>query len=216
MPYTRKTTYRKKRTFRKRGLNRSQYAATKRIVKKQLDKEVENKQRFINDPSTSITTTMSPSNLTVGIPQGIYANYRIGDSIRMKRITGKITFFNSATVPIWVRCVLLRTIASNYTPTAAELFFYPGYEITSPINWVKQPGKYRVVWDKTISVGETNSYEQQRLVRFSHVCKGLTKWDRDASPGPYGTTGHYIMCFVADAASGLTANISYYMSYEDA
>jgi len=212
MPYKRTKS---KRTFKKRRQN-PKSKQIRRIVKNEIDKEIENKVLFANHQNITIDNTLSTAvSTTTGISQGTTVLNRIGDKISAKRwsFQGKITKHASATTGSCVRMIVVRSISPEITFTADMFWFYNGtvgYEITSPINYPEKIGRYQILRDRVFNL---NTEKNQIYFKFSLNINKPVYWDRSGNTAK----GHLYVFFISDEAVN-TPTIDYatYFSFQDA
>lgn len=221
MPYTKSYSRRRRPTYRRRGatrkpLNYRQARATKRIVRKELDKKIENKYTF-QSITNSVGTALDTNSMTRGtdlIPQGTARNERIGNKIMLRRLTirGKLVLAASDSLSR-IRLMIVRCIKDNYTPTLADLVHddTATYSILSPPNYVLMKGKYQILYDRRWHLDD--AFQDSTDFNISLRLNRPVYYD-DA-----GNTikGAIVMCFWADDGTyDITAAYTSYLSYEDA
>jgi len=219
MPYSK--GYRKpyKKTYRKRynkgRLSRPQYNATKRIVKKELDKEIENKQLFINNSTNSITDTGTAFSMTSTLSQGFDAADRLGDAVTAKRLTTYFNIRNNDTFSRIVRCILIKTIGPEITWTKSLLFYYSGSqtEVNSPINWPEMSGRGKILYDKRVVISAQAEVGYEKCWKHSIKLNHRVNYDRSGNT----QRGQLVWFIISDdTAGGNTLNMTHMLSYQDA
>lgn len=222
MPYAR--TYKKgyNKTYKKRTRKAMPYRqakATKAIVRKELDKNIENKFVF-NSASDVVATTLTSQTFASGaggspnIAQGTTRLTRIGNKIMIKRLTvkGKIVIPVGDTVSR-VRIMIIRTVGSGYTPAMGDLVYYTSstYSIQSPVNYAEKSGKFQVLYDKVFvldeAVGESKNFY------FSKNINKVKLYDDSGND----LKGEIHICYWTDEGTyPATVTWASYLSYEDA
>lgn len=192
-----------------------QEKATKAIVRKELDKSIENKYVFANG-ANAIGTGLSVYNMTSNttISAGTGRSQRVGNMITVKSVTirGKIVLA-AADALSRIRIMIVRTTSSGYTPILSDLVYYDTstYQIQSPPNYVEMKGKYQILYDKRFVLDEVNGDSKDW---YFHKKINKKCWYDDA-----GNTlkGHIWLChFADDGTYNITNTWGSYLSFEDA
>lgn len=164
----RKVVYRKRnKKPRSANLAPKTANAVKKIVKYELNKETEDKQYVVGVTTQAYfgTTAQATANMKAMVTpaQGIADNQRIGDTLRLKKIQLRISFFNNngATSNIYNFCRLVifqyKSPISAVAPDMANMFLTGAG--TGQVNIYSQPNRdnketYHILYDKVfLTVG---------------------------------------------------------------
>lgn len=210
-----RVTAKTSRRRRKNNTGKVTRPVVRAIVKSQLERAIENKMAFQNQPNTTIDDTLYVASATANLAQGTAANQRIGDSVRSKKLSIRMNMkMNSASVETSIRFVVWIGLAPEVTYNSGLLFFYngiPGYEITSPINWPESSGRFRILFDKVFTLSAANNPSIN--YRKSFMLRNLTKWDRAANTA----RGQVYYGFISDESVNTpTIDFAHLYQYEDA
>lgn len=207
--------YRRVKRVQKRRAPANQKAIRK-VVRRELDKAIEDKMVFSNDPNNAISNVLTVYSPTSPLIQGTSALTRIGDSITLKTLELHLNIRQAAAATSSsVRLLVFWGKAPEVTYTNALLFFYngtSGYEITSPINYPESHGRFQIIYDKIFTM--TDVMVDHINWRKKFKLGGRKCWyDRS---GNTGTNQLYYILVSDEATNTPTVDVAHMLKYEDA
>lgn len=209
MPYRRPANKRRRR-------KPANQKAIRKVVRKELDKAIEDKMLFSNDPNNSVSNVITVFTPTSGIPQGTTAITRIGDAISLKSFELRLNLQQSGVATrTSVRLLVFWGKAPEVTYTNALLFFYNGtvgYEIVSPINIPESHGRFQIIYDKVFTLtaaGNTCINWKKKFKLGGRKCW----WDRS---GNTATNQLYYILVSDETVNTPVVDCAHLLKFEDA
>lgn len=222
MPYRRKGTYTKKRTYRKRGVNSQTRRIARQEAKKVVAKEIESKiydgstaDVGVDYSGTSAVWSMTADPVAgTAMTQGISDYQYLGSKINPTHLTVRGLWTHVATENNMVRVILVQVIVSG-TPTLANLLESVG-NIRAPLSPYDRTynDTYRVLADRMYTTNDQRPIVPFKIkvpgkkLRFIHFADGSGTVER----------GAIYLCAISDSAVASHPSIQFVhrMFYKDA
>lgn len=209
--YTKKYT---KKSYTKPGNMENK---VKEIVKKELDKNIENKFLFWTSGASYVNIGYDAPDIVryTQMVKGTSRLQRIGNVVQLKRLTVDAEFFLDSGTAI-ARVMVLRSLQPELTFVLGDLVWY-ATDIRaglSPPNYSEKPAKYQILADFKIPI-DANEKRIRTIRKTFDLSKYKCRWDdSDNTAG-----GHIYTVAWSNTTTGINPPsyiIQGYLSYEDA